>query len=132
SDGSRGMTALVQDPRRTARLAGRAVLGVQSDARLAEMAADGHERAFDVLVQRYRRPLIRYCGRILPESRAEDAVQQAFINAHAALERGDVPTGFRPWLYRVAQNAALNMLRQNGWNHDQIPADPDGVRRPDH
>src|SRR5437763_12643732 len=125
------MTALAHHPRRTARLAGRALLAGQSDTRLAELAADGHERAFDVLVERYRRPLERYCARILSASRSEDAVQQAFINAHAALARGDAPIDFKPWIYRVAHNAALNMLRQNGWSYDRIPADLDGVRRPD-
>jgi RNA polymerase sigma factor (sigma-70 family) len=125
------MSALAKHRTKPAGLAGRAVLAVQSDARLSELAAEGHERAFDVLVERYRRPLVRYCARILPESRAEDAVQQAFINAHAALARGDVPSDFRPWLYRVAHNAAVNMLRQNGWSYDQIPADIDGVPRPD-
>lgn len=114
-----------------ARLAGSAVLACQSDERLAEMVRDGHERAFDVLVERYRRPLIRYCGRILPASRSEDAVQQTFINAHAALSRGDEPEDVKRWLYRIAHNASLNMLRQNGWNYDPIPLDLDGVRRPD-
>src|SRR5436190_14800015 len=104
------MTALVHHRPRTAGLAGRAVLSVQSDARLARLAADGHERAFDVLVERYRRPLVRYCSHIVPESRAEDAVQQAFMNAHAALMRGDAPADFKPWLYKVAHNASLNML----------------------
>src|SRR5947209_6798401 len=114
-----------------ARLAGSAVLACQSDERLAGLLRDGHERAFEVLVDRYRRQVVRYCARILPESRAEDAAQQTFINAHAALVRGDGPADVRPWLYRIAHNASLNMLRQNGWNYDQIPLDFDGVRRPD-
>jgi RNA polymerase sigma factor (sigma-70 family) len=114
-----------------ARLAGNAVLACQSDERLVELVRAGHERAFDVLVDRYRRPLIRFCGRILPESRSEDAVQQAFINAHQAMIRSDEPVEVKPWLYTIARNASLNMLRQNGWNYDEIPLDFDGVRRPD-
>src|SRR5205085_9168589 len=80
---------------------------------------------------RYRGALVRYCSRILPESRTEDAVQQAFINAHTALVASDEPVQLRPWLYTITRNAALNMLRQNGWNYEQIPLDFDGVRRPD-
>jgi RNA polymerase sigma factor (sigma-70 family) len=114
-----------------ARLAGSAVLACQSDERLAALVRDGHERAFEALVSRYRAPLIRYCRRILPESRAEDAVQQAFINAHTALTRSDEPAEIKAWLYRIARNASLNMLRQNGWNYEEIPLDFDGVRRPD-
>src|SRR3954468_11174681 len=138
------MAGLVKDPTMSAdrkrgatlgatpaRLAGSAVLACQSDERLAQLVRDGHERAFDVIVARYRRPLIRYCERILPASRSEDAVQQAFINAHRALERGDEPETVKAWLYRIAHNASLNMLRQNGWNYDPIPLDLDGVPRPD-
>jgi RNA polymerase sigma factor (sigma-70 family) len=127
------MAALVTDSGRKspARFAGSAILASQSDERLVKLARSGHERAFDAIVGRYRRQLVRFCGRILPESRAEDAVQQAFINAHAALLASDEPVQLRPWLYAITRNAALNMLRQNGWNYEQIPLDFDGVRRPD-
>jgi len=127
------MTALATDSgRRTpARLAGSAILALQSDDRLVKLARSGHERAFDAIVDRYRRSLVRFCGRILPESRCEDAVQQAFINAHTALVDSDEPVQLKPWLFAITRNAALNMLRQNGWNYEQIPADFDGVRRPD-
>jgi RNA polymerase sigma factor (sigma-70 family) len=122
------MATLVAAP---ARLAGSAVLGLQSDDRLVSLARAGHERAFDAIVERYREPLIRYCGRVLPASRAEDAVQQTFVNAHGALLTADGPIDLRPWLYKIAHHAALNLLRQNGWNYEEIPLDFDGVRRPD-
>lgn len=114
-----------------ARLAGSAVLAMQTDERLVALAREGHERAFDVIVERYRKPLIRHCGRVLPASRAEDAVQQTFLNAHSALMRSGEPIELKPWLYKIAHNASLNLLRQNGWNYEQIPRDFDGVRQPD-
>src|SRR4051794_22455111 len=127
------MSALATDlGRKTpARLAGSAILACQSDERLVQLVRDGHERAFDAIVSRYRSALVRFCGRILPESRTEDAVQQTFINAHAALLGSDEPVQLKPWLYTIARNSSLNMLRQNGWNYDQIPLDFDGVRRPE-
>lgn len=127
------MTALATDSGRKtpARLAGSAVLACQSDDRLVKLVRSGHERAFDAIVQRYRKTLVRWCARILPESRCEDAVQQAFINAHAALISSDDDVQLKPWLYAITRNAALNMLRQNGWHYEQIPLDFDGVRRPD-
>ena len=127
------MTALETDSgRRTpARLAGSAILALQSDERLVKLVRSGHERAFEAIVERYRKPLVRFCAGILPESRTEDAVQQAFINAHAALLASDEAVQLKPWLYAITRNAALNMLRQNGWNYEQIPLDFDGVRRPD-
>jgi RNA polymerase sigma factor (sigma-70 family) len=127
------MTALATDSGRKtpARLAGSAILAMQSDERLVKLVRTGHERAFDAIVQRYRKPLVNFCRRILPESRCEDAVQQTFINAHAALLASDEQLQLKPWLYAITRNAALNMLRQNGWNYDEIPLDFDGVRRPD-
>jgi RNA polymerase sigma factor (sigma-70 family) len=127
------MTALVTDSGRKtpARLAGSAILAMQSDDRLVKLVRSGHERAFEVIVDRYRKPLVRYCRRILPESRCEDAVQQAFLNAHTALTGSDDAVQLKPWLFAITRNAALNMLRQNGWNYEEIPLDFDGVRRPD-
>ena len=109
----------------------RPLLASQTDDRLVALTRAGNERAFDAIVHRYRAPLVRYAGRFLPASRAEDAVQQAFLNAYEALGRSDAPIELKPWLYRITHNASLNLLRQNGWDYDQIPADFDGVMRPD-
>lgn len=128
------MSTLATDSGRknAAHLAGGAILACQSDERLVALFREGHERAFETIVSRYRPALVRFCGRILPESRTEDAAQQTFINAHAALLATDEPPAqLRPWLYTIARNASLNMLRQNGWSYEQIPLDFDGVRRPD-
>ena len=114
-----------------ARLASTTVLRGQSDERLIDLTRAGNERAFEAIVQRYRRPLLRYCSRILPPGRAEDAVQQAFLSAYKAIAEGDRDLKLKPWLYRIAHNSALNLLRQNGWNHEQLDEQFDGVLRPD-
>ena len=90
---------------------GISLLRLHSDERLARLAAAGNADAFEVLVRRYRAALIRAVRRMLPEDRAEDAVQQALLDAHRALARGDDPDRFRPWLHRIAVNAALKELR---------------------
>src|SRR4051794_2268071 len=98
--------------RSPARLASASLLRVQTDERLVALARDGHEPAFDAIVERYRTPLERYAARIVGPSRAEDAVQQAFINAHRTLTGEEKKTiELRPWLYRIVHNAALNALR---------------------
>src|SRR5947207_2838476 len=112
-----------------ARLASTAVLRGQSDERLIDLTRAGNERAFEAIVQRYRRPLLQYCSRILPPARAEDAVQQAFLSAYNAIAAGDRELKLKPWLYRIAHNSALNLLRQNGWNHEQLDEQFDGVVR---
>jgi len=94
-------------PRLPARL-----LATQSDQRLLELIAKGHERAFEALVLRYRRPLLSYCRRLgLSEQRAEDVLQQALLKAWMALLAGAPVREARPWLYRIVHNTALNAIR---------------------
>jgi RNA polymerase sigma factor (sigma-70 family) len=91
------------------------LLAVQSDERLARLAREGQERAFEALVHRYRRPLLRYCRRLgLSDSRAEDALQVALLNAWQALARGTEVREPGPWLYRIAHNAAISAMRSAG------------------
>ena len=88
------------------------LLVVQSDERLARLVREGHERAFEALVHRYHRPLLRYCRRIgLSDSRAEDVLQLAFLNVWLALAGGAEVRDLRPWFYRIVHNGALNAIR---------------------
>ena len=96
------------------------LLRTQSDARLVSLAREGHERAFEAIVERYRRQLLRSCRRVLPEARAEDALQQALVAAWRGLERGDEVRDLRPWLHRIAHNTSLNLLRQSGYDYDEL------------
>jgi RNA polymerase sigma factor (sigma-70 family) len=96
------------------------LLRTQSDARLVALARAGHDRAYEAIVERYRRPLLRACRRILPEARAEDALQQALMAAWTALRRGDEVLELRPWLYRIVRNTALNQLRVAGYDLDEL------------
>jgi RNA polymerase sigma factor (sigma-70 family) len=114
-----------------ARLARRPVLSTQSDERLVDLVRAGSESAFETIVERYRRALMRYVSRLLPPERAEDVVQQAFVNAYEAMHRGGAELNLRPWLYRIAHNTALNALRDRGLRHDELDERIDGVERPD-
>lgn len=91
------------------------LLRTQTDERLIELIAAGHDRAFDAIVDRYRRPLLRYARRFLPEeARAEDVVQAAFVSAWSALRDGATVRDLRPWLYRIVHNGALNVMKKPG------------------
>jgi RNA polymerase sigma factor (sigma-70 family) len=96
------------------------LLRTQTDERLVGLARAGSERAFEAIVERYRRPLMRACRRVLPEARAEDAVQQTLMAAWAGLARGDDVRDLRSWLYRIAHNTALNQLRVSGYDYDEL------------
>jgi RNA polymerase sigma factor (sigma-70 family) len=96
------------------------LLRTQSDERLVMLARAGHERAFEAIVERYRAVLLRAARRYLPEARAEDALQQAYIAAWNALERGDEVRDLRAWLYRIVHNTALNQLRVAGYDYAEL------------
>jgi RNA polymerase sigma factor (sigma-70 family) len=114
-----------------ARLARKPVLSTQSDERLVDLVRVGYEPAFETIVERYRRPLTGYVRRILPAERAEDAVQQTFVNAYEAIRRDDAELNLRPWLYRIAHNTALNGLRDRGLSEQPLDERVDGVEWPD-
>ncbi len=107
------------------------LLLTQSDERLVELARAGHERAFEALVLRYRRPLLGYCRRLLlPSERAEDALQQGLLQAWLALQGGTEVRDIKPWLYRIVHNAALNMLRRSGYDYAELSEALSGAGAP--
>lgn len=108
-----------------------AILRTQSDARLIALARDGHERAFEVIVERYRKPLHSYCRRMLSETRSEDAVQQAFLNAWSSLNNGCEVRDLRAWLYRIVHNAAVNVVERSTYDYDELRESLLGADAPD-
>ena len=114
-----------------ARLARRPVLSTQSDERLVDLVRAGSDPAFEAIVERYRRALMRYVSRLLAPERAEDVVQQAFVKAYEAMHRDTAELNLRPWLYRIAHNGALNALRDRGLRHAELDERIDSVERPD-
>jgi RNA polymerase sigma factor (sigma-70 family) len=114
-----------------ARLARRPVLSTQSDERLVDLVRAGSDPAFEAIVERYRRALMRYVSRLLPPERAEDVVQQAFVKAYEAMHRDTAELNLRPWLYRIAHNGAVNALRDRALGHAQLDERMDGVERPE-
>ena len=96
------MTPLLSNP----------LLRTQSDTRLTALAAAGHDHAFEAIVERYRKPLSRYLRRLLSEPLAEDVLQATFVRAWQALGSGTDVRELRPWLYRIAHNEAVTVLRR--------------------
>jgi len=83
-----------------------------SDKVLVRAAQGGDSRAFRAILTRYNRRLYRIARGILRnDAEAEDAVQEAYINAftHLAGFRGD--SGLSTWLSRIVMNEALGRLR---------------------
>jgi RNA polymerase sigma factor (sigma-70 family) len=94
-----------------------------SDELLARYAARGGDRAFAILYERYYQRLYRYCRSIVrDEADAQDALQSTFTRALAALRRDQRNAPLRPWLYRVAHNESITLLRRRKRDIEQQAA----------
>src|SRR4051794_34649962 len=108
------------------------LLRTQPDRRLAALAADGSEPAFEALVERWRRPLQAYCRRmLLPADVAEDVVQQCMLSTWQALQGGKEIADVRAWLYRCTHNAAVNTLKRSGYRYEELSDALRGEEAPD-
>ncbi|HEX2755800.1 MAG TPA: sigma-70 family RNA polymerase sigma factor [Candidatus Limnocylindrales bacterium] len=70
--------------------------------------------AYEDLVRRHQAVAVRTAHLFAPDGDAEDAVQEAFVKAHAALGRFRAGAPFRPWLLRIVANEARNRRRSAG------------------
>lgn len=70
--------------------------------------------AFNELVRRYERELYSYLRRYLGDaSMAEDAFQSTFLQVHLKCDQFEEGRKFRPWLYTIATNQAIDAQRRN-------------------
>ncbi|MEY3172201.1 MAG: Sigma-24 [Planctomycetota bacterium] len=85
----------------------------QSDLQLINRALQGDSRAFDALVLRYQDRLVHSLQHSLcSRDEALDAAQSAFLQAWTRLNTFRGESGFYPWLYRIARNAAITRRRK--------------------
>jgi RNA polymerase sigma factor (sigma-70 family) len=99
----------------------------RSDEALCALVARGDAMAFEVLYRRHHQALYRYCRSIVADDDdASDALQNAMVKAWNALSRGDAHAPPRAWLFRIAHNEAVGMLRLRrpyiALQEDQAPA----------
>lgn len=81
------------------------------DQLLVERAQRGDKHAFELLVAKYQRKLVRLISRIVRDTaEVEDVAQEAFIKAYRALPQFRGESAFYTWLYRIGVNTAKNFL----------------------
>lgn len=83
-----------------------------TDEELVDRTKHGQVSAFAEIIKRYQDKLLRYGRRFLkvPED-AEDAVQEAFINAYKNIAGFRSGQRLSPWLYRIAHNSFVSLIR---------------------
>ncbi|MFO7748168.1 MAG: RNA polymerase sigma factor RpoE [Orrella sp.] len=95
----------------------------EADAKLVARVQQGDKAAFDLLVLKYQRKILRLLSRMLrDQSDIEDVMQEAFIKAYRALPQFRGESAFYTWLYRIAINTARNWMSSQG----RRPSSPNG------
>src|SRR5438874_4487934 len=93
-------------------------------------ARQGDSEAFRALVERHSRSLFRLAFRMIGnEQDAEDVVQESFLRAYRQLGKFDERASFGTWLYRIATNCSLDLVRARKRRSENLAAAaPDGER----
>ena len=88
-------------------------LAVLPDERLAKMAAEGSPKAFTAIYERHHQALYRYCRSILGNDEdARDALQNTMVAAMRSLPGEKRKIALKAWLFRVAHNEAISLVRK--------------------
>jgi RNA polymerase sigma-70 factor, ECF subfamily len=94
----------------------------ESDRALLDLARTGDVAAYGQLVARYQTRIYRLALHLLhSQADAEDAAQEAFVRAYGALHRFDGRSEPFTWIYRIAINVSLNMLRSRRVRRHVVP-----------
>ncbi|HVS12393.1 MAG TPA: sigma-70 family RNA polymerase sigma factor [Thermoanaerobaculia bacterium] len=87
--------------------------GQRTDEELVGDILAGNEDCFRVLVVRYQSRVVNYLHRMLRDlDEAHELAQEVFLRVYRALDRFDPRYRFSTWLFRVAQNAAIDQIRK--------------------
>lgn len=87
----------------------------ESDAVLVKRLQENEQEAFYVIFDRYRTRILAYAEQITRNRpAAEDIVQETFLELVRRIDRIDPEKGLSAWLFRVARNRAIDVLRRAG------------------
>ncbi len=106
-----------------------------NDSEIIGQVLSGNRDAYAELVRRYQARTIRLCASLLKnEKDAEDAAQEAFIRAYQSLDSFRQTSSFYTWLYRIATNHCLSLLRNKSAKSTEsldalLENEGDGVER---
>jgi RNA polymerase sigma-70 factor (ECF subfamily) len=86
--------------------------GQTTDEEAVKRVQGGDVESFGVLVERYEARLLRYAKRFfLGSEDVKDVVQDTFVKAYQNIQSFDATKRFSPWIYRIAHNEFVNVLR---------------------
>ena len=96
----------------------------RSDVQLMLDVKSGDEQSFELLLHRYRSPLINFLYRMIRNrEQAEDLAQEVFLRVYRAREDYVPSAKFTTWLFRIATNLALNSVRDTRYQRMELSLD---------
>src|SRR6266852_244598 len=125
-----GVRASISGTPKTAQLYGRTRVRytveamTRSDVQMMLDVKAGDEASFDLLLQKYRTPLVNFLYRMVRDSAtAEDLAQEVFLRVYRARKQYSPSAKFTTWMFRIATNLALNSVRDNRQRRMEISMD---------
>ena len=99
--------------------------GALSDQEVVRHAARGREAAYRELIRRYQRPVFSLVYRMVRDRElAEDLTQETFIKVLNAIESYRPEYKFSSWIFKIANNAAIDQLRRRSLNTLSLDGSP--------
>src|SRR5207249_3923008 len=87
-------------------------MALETDAELMLRVKAGDEASFDILLEKYRTPVVKFIQRMVQNSAvAEELAQDVFLRVYRARAGYEPSARFTTWLFRIATHIALNSLR---------------------
>jgi RNA polymerase sigma-70 factor (ECF subfamily) len=93
----------------------------RSDVQLMLDVKAGDEVSFELLLRKYRTPLVHYLGRMMGDlAAAEDLAQEVFLRVYRARSQYSPSAKFTTWMFRIATNLALNARRDGRYRQMEV------------
>ena len=103
-----------------------------SDCALVDAVRNGDDAAFEELYRRYQPRIAGFIRAMLhDDARAEDVAQDAFFSALRRMRSTDSEINFKPWIYQIARNAAIDSYRRSSHAVEVSMDADDGLRASD-
>src|SRR6201988_1511809 len=96
----------------------------RTDVQLMLDVKAGDEASFELLLRKYRTPLINFLYRMVRDSAvAEDLAQKVFLRVSRARREYAPSAKFTTWMFRIATNLALNAKRDGRYRQMEVTID---------
>ncbi len=96
----------------------------RTDVQLMLDVKDGDQQSFELLLRKYRTPLVNFLYRMVRDSAvAEDLAQEVFLRVYRARKDYAPSAKFTTWMFRIATNLSLNSVRDNRYHQLEISMD---------